>query len=254
MKYSQNNLLKININKHNPLIGGPLCPYNSIFCDNNKSDYYLFVSLAPPVGRKLTVETMFPEAPCHNSRSRFENSWCSTFLNLLFKQTLQICILPNDPLFHPSFWCTNDLALPNELRCIKPHIFGIFSKVWCWQSRLGCDVPCNLVFMRASRLTFSSRILQEVWVINSVNQRWLIHFSIHSAVRWHQQGRNWIWLSLFLQGGNLLSADRQTALNSNTLMIMKLKIRMRIWLTAQLKSHLLPHKSTRFELYCSSSA
>lgn len=129
MKYSQNNLLKININKHNPLIGGPLCPYNSIFCDNNKSDYYLFVSLAPPVGRKLTVETMFPEAPCHNSRSRFENSWCSTFLNLLFKQTLQICILPNDPLFHPSFWCTNDLALPNELRCIKPHIFGIFSKV-----------------------------------------------------------------------------------------------------------------------------
>lgn len=121
-------------------------------------------------------------------------------------------------MFLPLRLCTNDLALAKESRYLNRHNGGIFSQVRGGQSMLGCDMHCNLVFMRVRRLTFSlpnplHEWRSDIWVINTVNQRWLIHFSSHSAVRWHQQGGNWIWLALIIQSGNLLPTDMQNALN-----------------------------------------
>lgn len=165
------------------------------------------------------------------------------------------------PSIHPSFSSTGDLVLASEFRSLNRHTFGILSKAWRGQSRPGCDLHCNLVLTRARRLTFSSRILQarsgEVWLINSVNQPWLIHVSIRSAVRWHPHGGNWIWLSLFLQGGGLLTAlkcEHLSLSHTDDKKIEKKKTWIRNWLRAKLKSHLLPHKSARLELCFSSSA
>lgn len=154
----------------------------------------------------------------------------------------------------PLLLCTNDLLLARESRYLNRHNGGIFTQVWGGQSRLGCDMHCNPVFMRVRRLTFSlpnplHEWRSDIWVINTVNQRWLIHFSIHSAVHWHQQGGNWIGLSLIIQSGNLLPTDIQSALNLSSLMTMKSRIWTRIGLAARLKSHLLPHTEPRSESF-----
>lgn len=173
---------------------------------------------------------------------------------------MHITVSSNVSLVHSSFSSTGDLVLASEFRFLNRHTFGIFSKARCGQSRPGRDLHCNLVLMRARRLTFSSRILQarsdEVWLINSVNQPWLVHVSIRSAVRWHPHGGKWIWLSLFLQGGDLLTALKceHLSLSHTVDKEIEKKIWIRNWLRAKLKSHLPPHKSACLELCFSSSA